>query len=77
MLRYESVEPVQQIERTQQPDHRGHLQRLAALGALYGRLPDGCLVSQLGLGQIAREAVLRQAPAQLGKHPRIGESVSD
>jgi hypothetical protein len=71
-LGHRGIESSEQLERAQQLDHRGHLHRLAALGALHGRLPDARLISQLGLGPVALEAMAREPAAKLGEDGRVG-----
>jgi hypothetical protein len=70
-LGYGEVESAEQPERSQQLDHRGHLDRLAPLRTLHGRLTDPRLGGQLGLRPIALDPVTRQPPAELGEHSGI------
>jgi hypothetical protein len=71
-LRDSEVQSPQQLEGSQQLDHRCHLHRLTALSSLHGRLADPGLGGHLSLGPVALQAVTLQPTAKLSENGRVG-----
>ncbi|HEX4482497.1 MAG TPA: hypothetical protein VH081_01815 [Solirubrobacteraceae bacterium] len=71
-LRQRAVERLQQIQRSQQLDHRGGLNRLAPLEALQRRTADPGLLGHLLLRQVSRQPLALEPAPELGEHSVIG-----